>query len=74
MPAMMEEPRCAQRKCRHLLGAYQPEGTEEGERPCCEAFPEGIPEEIAYGDNPHTSPYPGDHGIRYEREEEDVEA
>ena len=32
----------------------------------CAAFPNGIPLEIWNGDNPHTSPYPGDHGIRFE--------
>ena len=31
----------------------------------CPAF-EHIPEEIWVGDNPHTSPYPDDNGIRYE--------
>jgi hypothetical protein len=32
----------------------------------CPAFPDGIPAEIWRGDNPHTSPYPGDNGIRFE--------
>ena len=32
----------------------------------CAAFPDGIPNEIIGGRVPHTSPYPGDHGIRYE--------
>jgi hypothetical protein len=34
----------------------------------CDAFPEpgGIPEEIWKGDNGHTEPYQGDHGIRFE--------
>ena len=32
----------------------------------CRAFPVGIPEPIATGENPHTEPYPGDHGIRFE--------
>ena len=31
----------------------------------CAAF-EHIPDEIWNGDNHHTSPYPGDHGIQYE--------
>jgi len=34
----------------------------------CKAFPDGIPDEIAYGDNKHTEPYPGDNGIQYEEE------
>lgn len=30
------------------------------------SVPEGDPEEIAYGTNDHTTPYPGDNGIQYE--------
>ena len=33
----------------------------------CKAFPDGIPYEITYGDNDHTKPYPGDHGIQFEK-------
>jgi hypothetical protein len=32
----------------------------------CSAFPDGIPDEIAYGSNLHTKPFPGDHGFLYE--------
>lgn len=43
------------RTCRHHL---------VGQR--CMAFPEGIPDDIWTGRNPHTEPVDGDHGIRYE--------
>ena len=33
----------------------------------CDAFPEGIPDEIWRGDNNHTKPYPGGHGIQFEQ-------
>ena len=33
----------------------------------CEVFPEGIPEEIATGENKHKKPYPGDHGIQFKQ-------
>jgi hypothetical protein len=32
----------------------------------CDAFPDGIPDVIWKGENPHTEPYPGDHGIQFE--------
>ena len=40
--------------CAHLMGFDT-----------CAAFPDGIPDEIWRGDNPHTSPYAGDHGMRF---------
>jgi len=33
----------------------------------CTAFPDIIPEIIASGSNRHSKPFPGDHGIQYER-------
>lgn len=35
-------------------------------RPTCAAFPNGIPRAIFDGGNPHTTPFPGDQGIRYQ--------
>ena len=35
----------------------------------CKAFPNGIPEEILSGQNPHTSPYEGDNGIVFSPKE-----
>ena len=68
---MIEEPRCSIRQCKHLMGVSQPDGTEESEVPFCRAFPTGIPDEIAYGDNLHLKPYPGDGGIQYEKQSDD---
>lgn len=63
---MIPEPRCYFRRCKHLRGVIGDE-EDESERPYCSAFPDGIPVEIAYGDNDHTKPYPGDGGILYEK-------
>jgi len=63
---MMTEPNCSKRNCVHFQGGAQPDGTEIMERVVCSAFPNGIPDEIAYGNNLHTGPYPGDNGIQYE--------
>ncbi len=35
--------------------------------PVCNAFNDGIPEDIWYNKVDHTKPYPGDKGIRFER-------
>ncbi len=71
---MLKEPTCSERGCKHFLGLKRHDGPETEDVVICEAFPEGIPEEIAYGSNPHTSPFPGDHGIRFEPEEEKAHA
>ncbi len=56
---MLGVPKCWDRKCKHFLGVLQPDGTEESEVNYCKAFKKGIPDEIAYGDNPHLVPLPG---------------
>jgi hypothetical protein len=33
----------------------------------CAAFPDGIPDALWSGDNPHREPFPGDGGILYVR-------
>jgi len=53
---MISEPNCHKRNCKYFLGVRQPNGTEETEFVYCLAFPEGIPEEIAYGDDKHLEP------------------
>lgn len=47
--------------CKHLHQTTTP-----GKALTCEAFPTGVPEEIAFGDVVHDKPYPGDNGIQYE--------
>ena len=64
---MLLEPRCSERGCKHFRGVREDaDRSELSDRVICAAFPDGIPPEIAYGDNPHTEPVPGDHGIRFE--------
>lgn len=63
---MLGEPNCFKRRCIHLIGVRNDTDEECNERVVCTAFPEGIPYEIAYGDNLHREPFPGDNGIQYE--------
>jgi hypothetical protein len=50
---MIGTPKCYERGCVHFLGVDQPDGTEMTERVICEAYPNGIPVEIAYGNDSH---------------------
>jgi len=38
----------------------------------CKAFPKGIPHAILSSEFNHIKPYPGDHGIQFELDEEKV--
>lgn len=60
----MKRPRCEERACRHYTGPDKVNGVL---RPCCEAFPRGIPQEIAYGNDLHVAPVAGDRGIQFEK-------
>jgi len=46
--------------CKHFLGFGE-----------CDAFPDGIPEDILTGEHDHAEPYPGDHGIQFETKEKE---
>lgn len=65
----LEVPKCYKRKCKHYLGIIQPDNTELTEINACEAFPGGIPTEIAYGDDEHLEPWSiQDNEIVFEKE------
>lgn len=49
--------------CKH----FSIRGSIDSGVPVCNAFPDGIPAEIWQGDNNHTKPYPGDHGIQFDQ-------
>ena len=64
---MILEPKCKMRGCIHFIGVSQPNGTETTERVVCKAFPRGIPNQIAYGNNLHLKKYKGqDNSIIFE--------
>lgn len=50
---MIAPPNCFIRGCKHYIGIIQADGTEMTEWPACEAYPDGISEEIAYGKDLH---------------------
>lgn len=52
---MISEPRCSVRKCKWLSGVSElTKGQEDTQVPVCPAFPREIPEDIAWGENPHS--------------------
>jgi len=46
---MLAEPNCSKRRCKHYSGIIN-DGDETTERPACKIYPDGIPDDIAYGD------------------------
>jgi len=69
---MIEEPKCFIRKCKYYRGVKWFGNTEATENHFCDAFPDGIPTEITYGNNPHSSPLSEQkNDIVYEREDEE---
>lgn len=46
--------------CVHFITGDDKEGLR------CAAYPDGIPDEILFGDADHTKPYKGDNGIRFQ--------
>lgn len=64
---MIAEPNCHKRKCINFIGVKKDTPEDEpSEVVVCRAFPNGIPDVIAYGDNLHTKPFKGDNGIQFE--------
>jgi len=55
---MLAEPNCFTRRCKHFLGIKWFGDEESTENNFCTAFPEGIPSEIAYGKNDHSTKHP----------------
>lgn len=49
---MLAEPTCYTRGCKHFISVKN-DGDESTERVICSAFPDGIPDRIAYGDDKH---------------------
>ena len=58
-PGGVDMPSCMYCKHKHVDGAT------------CEAFPNGIPDEILMMENDHTEPFEGDNGIQFESEFEE---
>ena len=52
---MLTRPECLARNCVYWIGIEMKGDDESTERPYCRAYPDGIPEEIAYGNDKHLS-------------------
>lgn len=68
----LDDVECFTRECKHFQGLHL--NIQESNKmwfvnivPFCKAFPLGIPEGIAFGDEKHAVHVEGDHGIIYER-------
>ena len=71
---MLKEPTCSERGCKHFLGLKRHDGPETEDKVDLRSLPRRHPRRDRLRDNPHTSPFPGDHGIRFEPEEEKAHA
>jgi len=78
---MLAEPQCYVRKCINFISIEDTKkerskkSTVDGVILTCKAFPngEGIPDDIAYGENLHLKPFPKDNGILFEKAKSDEE-
>ncbi len=69
---MIDRPRCHERDCINLRGVTK-DVPEIRQRPICLAFPEGIPSDIAYGDDLHLNRDPRQDNAFVFTTEEDIQ-
>lgn len=55
--------------CKYFKGVYQPYNTETKEKYICEAYEDGIPDEILSGEINHDESFKNDDNITYEEYE-----